>query len=86
VTAPDTKALSKFYGTFDAAQMQQIKIDLAAVGVDLDAPKLPAMLEKPWWLPGNVTTPRQGVILLLSGANGERVVALTAPSPTAVSG
>jgi hypothetical protein len=61
VTAPDTKALSKFYGTFDAAQMQQIKIDLAAVGVDLDAPKLPAMLEKPWWLPGNVTTPRDAI-------------------------
>jgi hypothetical protein len=55
VRAPDTQApfdAMVLYGTFDAAQWQIIKADLAAVGIDLDTAMLPSMPDKPWWLPG----------------------------------
>jgi hypothetical protein len=41
------------YGTFSRAQWQPIETDLAAVGIDLDATKLPSWSDRPWWLSGD---------------------------------
>jgi hypothetical protein len=43
------------YGTFSAAQWDDLKADLAAVGIDLDTATLPPMDDKPWWLPADST-------------------------------
>jgi hypothetical protein len=42
-------------GTFNAVQWQDIKAGLAVVGIDLDTAMLPAMFNKPWWLPADAT-------------------------------
>jgi hypothetical protein len=50
--APDDAAAfdaSKVYGTFDPAQWEFIRVDLALVGIDLDTAMLPAMPDEPWW-------------------------------------
>jgi hypothetical protein len=52
--APGFDAMA-LVGTFNAVQWQNIKADLAVVGIDLDTAMLPAMFDKPWWLPADAT-------------------------------